>query len=90
MGACLTVTQLGCGCPADWKMLGACNPDSRGSHGPRTDLQVHPAGGIAFLRRRIARKAVDKHFDQALDAALKLAKSGDADYLPGWCGPVGN
>jgi len=21
--------------------------------------------------------------------ALKLAKSGEADYLPGWCGPIG-
>jgi hypothetical protein len=41
-----------------------------------------------FLRRRIARKDIDKHFNEALDKALKLAKSGDADYLPGWCGPI--
>jgi hypothetical protein len=41
-----------------------------------------------FLRRRIARKDVEKHFEEALERALKLAKSGDADYLPGWCGPV--
>src|SRR5271170_6061019 len=41
-----------------------------------------------FLRRRIARKDIEKHFEEALERALKLAKSGDADYLPGWCGPV--
>ena len=41
-----------------------------------------------FLRRRIKRKAVEKDFDAALDHAVKLAKSEEADYLPGWCGPV--
>ncbi len=41
-----------------------------------------------FLRRRIKRKMVEKEFDRALQKALKLAKSEDADYLPGWCGPV--
>jgi hypothetical protein len=41
-----------------------------------------------FLRRRIKRKLVEKDFDRALDQALKLARSGEADYLPGWCGPV--
>jgi hypothetical protein len=41
-----------------------------------------------FLRRRIDRKSVDDHFDHALDQALKLAKSHDADFLPGWCGPT--
>ena len=41
-----------------------------------------------FLRRRIDRKEVDGHFERAVDAALKLAKSGEADYLPGWCGPT--
>ena len=40
-----------------------------------------------FLRRRIKRKAVKRDFDAALVAALELAKSADADYLPGWCGP---
>jgi hypothetical protein len=40
-----------------------------------------------FLRRRIKRKAVDADFDRAIERALQLAKSGDADYLPGWCGP---
>jgi hypothetical protein len=43
-----------------------------------------------FLRRRIDRKEVDGHFERAVDAALKLAKSGEADYLPGWCGPTGD
>jgi len=41
-----------------------------------------------FLRRRIERKAVEKDFDRTLDQALKLAKSHDADFLPGWCGPT--
>ncbi len=41
-----------------------------------------------FLRRRIKRGMVEKDFDRALQKALKLAKSEDADYLPGWCGPV--
>jgi hypothetical protein len=41
-----------------------------------------------FLRRRIDRGKIEKHFDQAADEALKLAKSRDADYLPGWCGPI--
>lgn len=41
-----------------------------------------------FLRRRLKRKAVEADFNGALEKALKLAKSGDADYLPGWCGPV--
>ena len=41
-----------------------------------------------FLRRRIDRKNIEKDFKRALDDALKLAKKRDADYLPGWCGPV--
>ena len=40
-----------------------------------------------FLRRRINRKLVENDFDHALEAAMKLAKSQDAVYLPGWCGP---
>jgi hypothetical protein len=40
-----------------------------------------------FLRRRLKRKAVERDFDRAIEQALQLAKSGDADYLPGWCGP---
>jgi hypothetical protein len=41
-----------------------------------------------FLRRRIKRKLVDNDFTQAMEKALQLAKSVDANYLPGWCGPV--
>ena len=41
-----------------------------------------------FLRRRMKRKAVERDFDRAVETAKKLAKSKDADYLPGWCGPV--
>jgi hypothetical protein len=41
-----------------------------------------------FLRRRLKRKTVENDFDRAVEKALELAKSMDADYLPGWCGPV--
>ena len=41
-----------------------------------------------FLRRRIPRKAVEKDFASAMEKALSLAKSQDARYLPGWCGPT--
>jgi len=41
-----------------------------------------------FLRRNMKRKAVETHFEHALEKALELAKSLDANYLPGWCGPV--
>jgi len=40
-----------------------------------------------FLRRRMKRGDVDKHFNVATKKAMKLAKSADARYLPGWCGP---
>ena len=41
-----------------------------------------------FLRRRVKRKLIEVDFDRALVAALKFAKSQEAIYLPGWCGPV--
>jgi hypothetical protein len=40
-----------------------------------------------FLRRRMKRKLVEKDFDRAVEKALQLASSTDANYLPGWCGP---
>jgi len=40
-----------------------------------------------FLRTRIKPKAVAKDFENALGKALALAKTKDATYLPGWCGP---
>jgi hypothetical protein len=42
-----------------------------------------------FLRRRVKAKLLADDFSDALVRALKLAKSGEADYLPGWCGPIG-
>ena len=42
-----------------------------------------------FMRSRIKAKAVRADFKLALAEALALAKTGDADYLPGWCGPHG-
>jgi len=41
-----------------------------------------------FLRRRIKRKQAQAHAAAALEEALRLARSKDAAYLPGWCGPV--
>jgi hypothetical protein len=43
-----------------------------------------------FLRRRVSRKAVEKDFASAMEQALSLAKSPEAHYLPGWCGPASN
>jgi len=40
-----------------------------------------------FLRRHLARKNVENDFDKALEKALVLARSKQAVYLPGWCGP---
>ena len=40
-----------------------------------------------FLRKRIKPKDVRRDFTLALETALGLAKSEDASYLPGWCGP---
>ena len=41
-----------------------------------------------FLRRRLSRKQVQKDFATALAQAMKLAKSEEANFLPGWCGPI--
>jgi len=41
-----------------------------------------------FLRRRLKRKLLERNFDRALEEAKRLARSKDAEYLPGWCGPV--
>jgi hypothetical protein len=39
-----------------------------------------------FLRKRIKERQVKKDFVGTLQSALKLAKSKEAEYLPGWCG----
>ena len=39
-----------------------------------------------FLRRRLKRSLVENDFSASVIKALTLAKSGDAKYLPGWCG----
>ena len=41
-----------------------------------------------FFRSRIKRKMIEGDFARAVEKALELAKSVDANYLPGWCGPV--
>jgi hypothetical protein len=41
-----------------------------------------------FLRRLLPRKTVEDNFAKAMEKALELAKSENAIYLPGWCGPA--
>jgi hypothetical protein len=41
-----------------------------------------------FLRRRFKRARVEDSFTQVLEQALRLARSDEASFLPGWCGPV--
>jgi hypothetical protein len=41
-----------------------------------------------FLRRKVSRKTVEVDFAKAMERALAFAKSKDAIYLPGWCGPA--
>ena len=41
-----------------------------------------------FLRRKMSRKSVEDNFDKAMEKGLGFAKSKDAVYLPGWCGPA--
>jgi hypothetical protein len=41
-----------------------------------------------FLRRRIKPQNVKADFAAALAKALELARTKEADYLPGWCGPT--
>jgi hypothetical protein len=42
-----------------------------------------------FLRPRIKAKAIKADLAAALTKAMTLAKTGEADYLPGWCGAHG-
>ena len=62
--------------------------------------EVRRAGGYAkdtapfgeflwadFLRRRLKHSLVDDEFAVAVDKAVVLARSRDAHFLPGWCGP---
>jgi hypothetical protein len=41
-----------------------------------------------YLRRRLSRKSVEDNFDRAIEKGLALARSQEAIYLPGWCGPA--
>jgi len=41
-----------------------------------------------YLRRRVKAKLVTDDFGAALTKALRLAKSPDAAFMPGWCGPL--
>jgi hypothetical protein len=39
-----------------------------------------------FLRRHIDGDLLDRHFEDAVEKALRLARQSAADYLPGWAG----
>ncbi|MDF0517686.1 ParB-like protein [Bradyrhizobium yuanmingense] len=41
-----------------------------------------------FLRRQVSRKAVEADFDKAVEKGMAAARSKNAIYLPGWCGPA--
>ena len=41
-----------------------------------------------FLRARMKRSLLDNDFAEAVEQALALARSHEANYLPGWCGPI--
>jgi hypothetical protein len=41
-----------------------------------------------YLRRKISSKAVKNNFEKAIELSLAAARSKDAIYLPGWCGPA--
>lgn len=41
-----------------------------------------------FMRRRIKQAVVEGNFERALKQALTLARKPEANYLPGWCGPI--
>jgi len=41
-----------------------------------------------FLSRKIPTRVVEENFAKAMEKSLALAKSPDAIYLPGWCGPA--
>ena len=41
-----------------------------------------------FLRRRLSQKLIRDDFSKAMERAMDFAKSQNAIYLPGWCGPA--
>lgn len=41
-----------------------------------------------FLRRKVKPRLIADDFSAALERAMRFAKSPEAGYLPGWCGPV--
>ena len=40
------------------------------------------------VRRKLPRKSVEDNFSKAMEKGLAFARSKDAVYLPGWCGPA--
>jgi hypothetical protein len=42
-----------------------------------------------FLRDKVSAELLRNDFDAALQLAQAVAKTDEASYLPGWCGPHG-
>jgi hypothetical protein len=40
-----------------------------------------------FFRENVTPKSLKRDWDNAVEEALKLARSKDAKHIPGWCGP---
>jgi tRNA(Ile)-lysidine synthase len=53
----------------------------------RRDVAAYAANHKLSLETA-ARKSRYEFFAHALESALQLAKSKEANFLPGWCGPI--
>jgi len=67
---------------AGWRIA----PVSAATPRTRTPFSENSSGRI-FCAGRVKRKLVERDFARGLEKALQLAKSMEANYLPGWCGP---
>lgn len=59
-----------------------------GGYSKVTDISFSEFLWADFLRRRIPLKNLKKDFKGATKEAYELARSKDANHLPGWCGPI--
>ena len=51
-------------------------------------LDPHRLDVDAFVRQQTADARQRADFERALETAMKAARTQDAIYLPGWCGPA--
>ena len=69
--------------PANWPVAAGWQPTVDAFFQSATGVNL-----LDFLRRRLKRKNVEADFSHAVEKALSLAKSTEANFLPGWCGPT--